>query len=121
MKIKLLVGTLFLSAGALCAADFSSQSGSNSMGSVNVTVSSDLKDLAQGYAAAFSQVTHVPVTMVLARAGERYSLEDVRSVKASGGVLIVEIGRGTVYLVNPQDVLTITEGAALKPLPALVK
>jgi hypothetical protein len=51
----------------------------------------------------------------LQKEGSTRVLEDVRSVRASEGVLIVEVGRGLLYLVNPRDIVWITDGQTTKP------
>jgi len=40
-------------------------------------------------------------------------LEDVKQVRASEGVLVIEVGRGLLYIVNPKDVVYLTDGPQL--------
>lgn len=76
---------------------------------VNVTVNSEATELARGYAEAFAQIKSLPVHLILQKEGKSYTLTDVKSVKARGGVLVVETGRGLTYLVNAKDVVWITD------------
>lgn len=99
--------------GSLVRADIS-QSGS---GGVQITVDSEAKDLARGYAAAFSQLSRPPLTLVFQKEGTLRTLEDVKQVRASEGVLIVEVGKGIIYIINPKDVVYLTDGAQLQKKP----
>jgi hypothetical protein len=54
---------------------------------VNVVVTSEARELALGYAAAFAQIKGTPVHLILQKEGKPYTLTDVKSVKAKGGVL----------------------------------
>ena len=76
---------------------------------VNVVVTSEARELAFGYAEAFSQIKSLPVHLILQKEGKSYTLTDVKSVKARGGVLVVETGRSLTYLVNAKDVVWITD------------
>lgn len=76
---------------------------------VNVVVTSEARELALGYAAAFAQIKGIPVHLILQKEGKSYTLTDVKSLKAAGGVLVVETGRGLTYLVNAKDVVWITD------------
>ena len=76
---------------------------------VNVVVTSEARELALGYAAAFAQIKGIPVHLILQKEGKSYTLTDVKSVKARGGVLVVETGRSLTYLVNAKDVVWITD------------
>ncbi len=76
---------------------------------VNVIVPSEARELALGYAAAFAQIKGLPVHLTLQKEGKSYTLTDVKSLKAAGGVLVVETGRGLTYLVNAKDVVWITD------------
>jgi len=37
-------------------------------------------------------------------------LEDVKGVRAAEGVLVIEVGRGLIYVINPKDVVYLTDG-----------
>jgi len=78
-----------------------------------VIVQSEVKDLARGYALAFSQLSRPPLTLVCQREGQQRVLEDVKSVRAAEGVLVVEVGRGLIYVINAKDVLYLTDGGKL--------
>ena len=105
---KLLLASLvgFTCAPAFVAAQSTSDSAQRP---VNVDVYSEAHDLAIGYATTFSQIKGLPVHLVLQKEGKPYTLTDVKSVKAAGGVLVVETGRGLTYLVNAKDVVWITD------------
>lgn len=80
---------------------------------VQVSVESESKDLAKGYAAAFSQLSRPPLTIAFQKEGILRVLEDVKQVRASEGVLVIEVGRGLLYIVNPKDVVYLTDGPQL--------
>ncbi|PTY08617.1 hypothetical protein DB347_03305 [Opitutaceae bacterium EW11] len=80
-----------------------------------VTIESEAVELARGYAAAFSSLRQPPLTLAFQKAGSVFVLEDVKGLHASGGILVVEVGRGMMYLVSARDVLYITDGKALQP------
>jgi hypothetical protein len=99
---------LVLATGAYGQASGSSQSqGSNP---VQVSVESEAKDLARGYAIAFSQLSRPPLTLAFQRDGALRVLEDVKGVRAAEGALVVEVGRGLIYVINAKDVLYLTDG-----------
>ena len=111
--IKLTAGCCCLLLGTTLHAEPSSsmQPGAQSM---HVTLESEYKDLARGYAKASAQLTKPPVTLAFKREGTTFILEDVRTVRDSDGALVVEVGKGVIYLINPRDVLYITDGSQLK-------
>jgi len=80
---------------------------------VQVSVESESKDLAKGYALAFAQLSRPPLTMAFQKEGVMRVLEDVKQVRAAEGVLVVEVGRGLLYVVNPKDVVYLTDGPQL--------
>ena len=84
---------------------------------MQVTVQSDIKDLARSYATAFASLTNTPFTLVMQKEGITREIEDVKTVKASDGALIVTTGKNLTYIVNPLDVIYLTEGRPLKVLP----
>ena len=84
---------------------------------VNVTVESDARLLAKGYAQSFGTLLRPPFTMTLQRGEKLFLLEDVRGVKEASGILVVEVGRGLTYMVNPKDVLALTDGPAMRQVP----
>ena len=104
---KLLLASLvcFTCAPAFVAAQSSSEATPPSV----QYVYSEATELARGYAAAFAQIKGIPVHLILQKEGKSYTLTDVKSLKAAGGVLVVETGGGLTYLVNPKDVVWITD------------
>ena len=81
----------------------------------SISVTSDAKDLAEGYAKAASRLSRPPITLALQKEGVARIIEDVQSIKASEGVLVIEAGKGLIYLINPRDVVYITDGSKLTP------
>ena len=80
-----------------------------------VTINSDAKELAQGYARAASRLSRPPITLATQKEGVVRVLEDVQSIKDSEGVLVVEVGKGLIYLINAKDVIYVTDGSKLNP------
>jgi hypothetical protein len=80
----------------------------------NVVVESENRLLARSYVQAFSVLIRPPFTLTLQKENVGYVLEDVRGVKEAGGLLIVEVGRGFNYIVNPKDIVAIADGPAVK-------
>lgn len=107
---------LFVIASVLATGAFAQSSGRSSSapsGSTEVVVQSEAQDLARGYAAAFSQLSRPPLTLVFQKEGSVRVLEDVKTVRAAEGVLVVEVGRGLIYVVNAKDVVYLTDGRPL--------
>jgi hypothetical protein len=109
MKSHVLLLSLFASA------TFVNGQQSSAPPPVNITVQSEAKDLARGYAKASTELSRPPVTLALQKDGVVRVLEDVRQVHDSEGVLVVEVGKGIIYLINPKDVLYITDGYQIAP------
>ncbi len=84
---------------------------------VNVVVLSESQSLATGYAEAFKQLSRPPLTLAFQKEGSLRVLEDVKNVRASGGVIIVEVGRGLIYVINAQDVVYLTDGPQVTKKP----
>lgn len=104
---SLFVLALVLATGALAQSQPSAPAAS---GPVHVSVDSESKDLANGYALAFTQLSRPPLTLTFQKDGVLRVLEDVKLVRAAGGVLVVEVGRGLIYVINPKDVVYLTDG-----------
>ena len=81
---------------------------------VTVRVASEVEELARGYAAAFSTITRTPVYLIHSRDDTTTVLVSIKSVKASGGVLIVQDEKGLTYAINPHDVVMITDAPPKK-------
>jgi len=79
-------------------------------GTSTVIAVSEAKDLATGYAFAFTQLSRPPLTLAFQKEGTMRVLEDVKGVRAAEGVLVVEVGRGLIYVINPKDVVYLTDG-----------
>jgi hypothetical protein len=84
-----------------------------------VHIATEVEELARGYAAAFPTITRAPIYLTVRKNGTTMTLVSVRSVKAAAGVLIVEIEKGFTYILNPEDVIAITDAPPAKePQPA---
>ena len=82
---------------------------------VQVYVQSEARDLARGYAKAFASLSKAPISLVARKdGGGTRVFEDVRSVRDVEGVLLVEVGRGLLYIINANEVLYVTDGPLLK-------
>jgi hypothetical protein len=81
---------------------------------VDVRITSEGEELARGYAAAFPSISHTPIYLNLRRDGATTTLVSVKSVKAEAGVLIVELDKGFIYILNPKDVVSITDAPPKK-------
>ncbi len=110
LKYLTIVGALFVASGAYAQS-------SGSTGAVHVTVDSEVKNLAQGYARAAGRLSRPPIKLAFQKEGVTLVLEDVRTVQDVEGVLAVEVSKGFIYLINPKDVVYITDGAKLVPKP----
>ncbi len=110
MKNKLLISALV----ALAAVTGVSAQGNSSGNSPTIIVESENARLAQDFVRAFGTLVRPPFTMTLQRENVRYTLEDVRSLKDSGGMLVVEVGRGFKYIVNPRDIVAIADGPEIR-------
>ena len=84
---------------------------------IDIKVESESVSLARGYADAFKDL-RTPISLTLQRGERLFLIEDVRDVQAYGGAIRVTVGRGTTfYLLNPKDVVAITDGYAPKQVP----
>lgn len=83
---------------------------------VNVSVTSESKELANGYAAAFARFRRVPFHVQLQHEGGKVILiQDVKTATAVGGVLLLETNKGLFYAINPQDVIWSSDAPVEKP------
>lgn len=72
----------------------------------NVRMKGENEELAEGYAKAFSSLRSVPFHVLLSReVGEPLVIPDIKRVSASGAVLVLETGKGLVYVVRPKDIM----------------
>ena len=89
---------------------------------VNVTVKSDGQELAAGFATAFTRLRHVPFHVQLQReGGAPIIINDIKTVSAAGAALLVETNKGLFYVINPRDVVWISDAPVEKPAPAAAK
>ena len=103
-------GFLFVFASVLSTGAFAQSQSAPTTSSVHVLVDSEAKELAAGYATAFTQLSRPPLTITLQKEGVLRVLEDVKQVRAADGVLVIEVGRGLIYVINPRDVVYLTDG-----------
>ena len=83
---------------------------------INVRISSEAEELARGYAAAFASITRTPIYLIHSRDDTTTVLVSLRSVKAVDGVLVVQDDKGLTYVLNPRDVVMITDAPPKKEM-----
>jgi hypothetical protein len=74
-----------------------------------IRVPTEPEELARGYAEAYAAIRNTPVFLVHSRDDTTTVLVGVRSVRAMGGVLVVQDEKGLTYALNPRDVVMITD------------
>ncbi|HZL45126.1 MAG TPA: hypothetical protein VFC28_02780 [Opitutaceae bacterium] len=79
-----------------------------------VQIPTEVEQLARGYAAAFAGITRTPIYLIHSRDENSTVLVSIKSVKAVGGVLMVQDERGLTYIMNPRDVVMITDAPPKK-------
>jgi hypothetical protein len=79
-----------------------------------VQIQTEVEELARGYAAAFAGISRTPVYLIHSRDDTSTVLVGIKSVKAVGGVLVVQDERGLTYIMNPKDVVMITDAPPKK-------
>lgn len=85
---------------------------------INVSVSSESKDLATGYAAAFTKFRRVPFHVQLQHEGGKIIvINDIKSVSANGGVLLLETNKGLFYAINPKDIIWLSDAPVVQEKP----
>jgi trehalose-6-phosphate synthase len=109
MPMKTITTVLFLAAAVTAL-------GQTTQPPVNVRISTEVEELARGYAAAFSGMTHTPIYLIHSRDDNTTVLVSLRSVKAVAGVLIVQDEKGLTYVLNPRDVVMITDAPPKKEM-----
>jgi hypothetical protein len=109
MKTITIVSFLFLAGLAF------GQPGDQGAGQpLTVRLESEVEQLARGYAAAFTGITHTPIYLNLRREGATVTLVSIRSMKAVAGVLVVETDKGLTYVLNPKDIVSLTDAPPKK-------
>jgi hypothetical protein len=104
--MKTITTLLFLAAAVTALGQPAPQ---NAPAPVNVRIESEAEQLARGYATAFSRITHTPIYLIHSRDDTTTVLVSLRSVKAVAGVLVVQDENGLTYVINPRDVVMITD------------
>ena len=110
MKNKFLLSSVL--ALGMCGSVFAQNSQSHSP--LPIVIESENKLLTRAYVQAFGALVRPPFTLTMQRENIMYVLEDVRGVKDVGGLLVVEVGRGFNYVVNPKDIIAISDGPAVR-------
>ena len=82
-------GFLFVFASVLSTGAFAQSQSAPTTSSVHVLVDSEAKELAAGYATAFTQLSRPPLTITLQKEGVLRVLEDVKQVLEPDMTLIV--------------------------------
>ena len=93
---------------------FGQSANSGAQAPVTVRVSTDVEELARGYAEGFSTINRTPVYLVHSRDDITTVLVSIRSVKAVSGALIVQDEKGLTYVINPRDVVMISDAPPKK-------
>lgn len=79
-----------------------------------IEVRSEVEDLAAGFAAGFKSIGSVPVYLTHVRGDKVTVIVSVKAVAAARGVLIVTLDSGQTYLLNPLDVVSISDAPPQK-------
>jgi hypothetical protein len=111
--MKMITTLLFLAAAA---SGFGQPMDRGSQQPVTVRVGTEVEELARGYAAAFPTITRTPVYLIHSRDDTTTVLISIKSVKESAGVLIVQDEKGLTYVINPRDVVMITDAPPKKEM-----
>lgn len=109
--MKMFTILLFL-AGAV--AGFGQPGNPGSPSGITVHLNTEVEELARGYAEAFPTITRTPVYLIHSRDDTTTVLISVKSVKAASGVLVVQDEKGLTYIINPKDVVMISDAAPKK-------
>ncbi|HTX65021.1 MAG TPA: hypothetical protein VMD31_04565 [Opitutaceae bacterium] len=109
--MKIIATLLFLAAAAV---GFAQSAPANPPPPVNVRLDTEVEQLARGYAAAFSAITHTPIYLIHTRDDTTTVLVSLRSVRAVDGVLVVQDEKNLTYVINPRDVVMITDAPPKK-------
>lgn len=113
---KYLIAVVVLLTGTSYAQRSSSDSSSPVF---NLRMKGENEELAEGYAKAFSNLRSVPFHVLLSReGGEPLVIPDIKRVSASGAVLVLETGKGLVYVVRPKDIMWFSDAAPNKAVSA---
>lgn len=75
-----------------------------------VHIDSPIADLAKGYAFAASQMSESRVVIYYRSEEKTVALKGIRSVRASGGVLLINLSGGDLAAISAERVLLITDG-----------
>ena len=76
---------------------------------MSIHVASEIEDLARGYSEAFARISRTPVYLNLRKDGATVTLVSVRAVRPFAGVVVIELDNGFTYILNPEDIVSITD------------
>ncbi len=105
----------FLLALAFSATAVANDSPAPLANEIRVNVDAEAASLSRGFGLVSAQLNRPPISLVFTRGERDYVLEDVRSLRAADGVVVVEVGKGVLYVLNPKDILYVTDGKVLAP------
>lgn len=74
-----------------------------------IVIRTEAEVLARGFADAFATIHNTPVYLTYERGGKLWTISSVRSVRAEAGVLIVETDKRLTFVLNPHDVIGISD------------
>ena len=72
-------------------------------------VATEIEELARGYSEAFARISRTPVYLNLRKDGVTVTLVSVRAVRPFAGVVVIELDNGFTYILNPEDIVSITD------------
>lgn len=75
-----------------------------------VNIASPIADLAKGYAFAASQMSESRIVIYYRSEEKTVALKGIRSVRASGGVLLINLSGGDLVAISAERILLITDG-----------
>ena len=78
-------------------------------GETKVIMPTAISELAAGYAEAIQQMALKSTTVYVKGDGKVIAIKGLRSARALGGVLLLNLSTGGSVAVNPQDVVLITD------------
>lgn len=103
--------TRFIAVAAVTVSFYSAQAQTDSEPpKVEVISPTDASDLAQGYESAFQKMSASRVIIYIRMEERIQKLEFVRNVRASGGVLVVEMRDNNLIAVDARRIVLMTDG-----------
>jgi hypothetical protein len=75
-----------------------------------VNITSPIADLAKGYAFAALQMSESRIVIYYRSEEKTVALKGIRSVRASGGVLLINLSGGDLVAISAERILLVTDG-----------